>query len=72
MYKHSVISLLLVVASFAPLNAASEAPKDSSSIGELRVRLQDAVRIGLEKSRTLELARLERRMSSEKLALRRI
>ncbi|MDT9546697.1 MAG: TolC family protein [Chlorobium phaeovibrioides] len=67
MYKHSVISLLLVVASFAPLNAASEAPKDSSSIGELRVRLQDAVRIGLEKSRTLELARLERRMSSEKL-----
>ncbi len=67
MVKNIVVSFLLVAASFTPVHAADKAPKDSSVAGELRVRLEDAVRIGLQKSRTLELARLDRRMSSEKL-----
>jgi outer membrane protein TolC len=52
--------LLLVQAVFVPLFAA-DTPKGTP------VTLEDAVRIGLEKSRTLAIARLDRDMASQKI-----
>jgi len=67
MYRHCIASFFLVLGSFSPVLADDVESKNSTDTGELRVKFEDAVRIGLQKSRTLELARMDRQMSSEKL-----
>ncbi len=57
-------ALLLIL---LPLLSASVALSGATPPESTPLTLEDAVRIGLEKSRTLEVARLERQMAGEKI-----
>lgn len=50
-----------------PLPVLPAEPASTGDSSSYRLTLDDAVRLGLEKSRSLEIARLDRRMASEKI-----